>query len=144
MPDRYFATAFEDFDGELPASADRAALDRMRLLAHLLDGAVRIPRTNYRIGLDSIASLAPVAGDTLTGIVSMYIVAESARLGVSYRTLMRMLLNIAIDVAGGSVPLVGPIFDAVWKANRRNVALLLEELQTQARRERDAITIEIE
>jgi hypothetical protein len=39
-----------------------------------------------------------------------------------------MLANITIDVAGGSIPYVGTVIDALWKANKRNVALALEDL----------------
>jgi hypothetical protein len=35
----------------------------------------------------------------------------------------RMLLNIVVDTVVGSVPVVGDLFDVVWKANRRNVRL---------------------
>lgn len=131
MSDHELADEFEDFAGELPDSVDQAAVDRMRLVARLLDDAFRIPGTDYRIGLDPIASVAPVAGDVATGVVSLYIVAESARLGVSYKTLVKMLINVSIDVGGGSIPFVGPIFDAAWKSNVRNVELLVEELQAQ-------------
>lgn len=32
--------------------------------------------------------------------------------------------NVALDAAIGMVPLLGDLFDAAWKANRRNLALL--------------------
>jgi hypothetical protein len=36
--------------------------------------------------------------------------------------------NVAMDTVFGSVPLVGDIFDAAFKSNRRNVALLRRHL----------------
>jgi hypothetical protein len=113
---------------DLPASVDRAAVGRMRFVARALDDSVRIPGTDVRIGLDPLLGLLPVAGDVASGVLSLYVVAESARLGVSYRALVRMLVHIAIDVAGGSIPVVGDLFDAAWKANTRNVALALADL----------------
>ena len=59
---------------------------------------------------------------------SLYIVAESAYLGVSYTTLLGMLANITVDTVGGSIPYVGTVFDALWKANKRNVGLALRDL----------------
>lgn len=112
----------------LPDTVDRAAVERMRVVARLLDESFRVPWTNYRIGLDPVIGLAPVAGDVITGALSMYIVLEAARLGVSYPTLLRMIGNVSIDIAGGAVPLLGDVFDAAWKANSRNVELVLEEL----------------
>jgi hypothetical protein len=35
-----------------------------------------------------------------------------------------MVWNIAVDAAVGSIPIVGDVFDMVWKANDRNFALL--------------------
>ena len=36
----------------------------------------------------------------------------------------RMLMNLAIDAGIGAIPLVGDIFDFVFKANAKNLALL--------------------
>ncbi len=117
-----------DLEAALPASVDRAAISRMRTAAYLLDESLRVPGTRYRIGIDPLVGLLPVAGDTVTGILSLYIVVEAARLGVSPGTLAKMVANVAIDVAGGSVPYLGDLFDAAWKANRRNVRLALSDL----------------
>lgn len=38
--------------------------------------------------------------------------------------LARMLGNVAIEVVGGAIPVLGDLFDAAFKANLRNVALL--------------------
>lgn len=116
--------------GALPETVDRAAIKRMGRVATLLDESIRVPGTRYRVGLDPLLGVAPVAGDVLAGALSMYIVLEAARLGVSYMTLLRMIGNISIDIVGGSIPLLGDVFDAVWKANRRNVDLVLEDLMT--------------
>jgi hypothetical protein len=52
------------------------------------------------------------------------ILLEAVRRGVSRFTLGRIASNIALDALLGAVPLVGDVFDAVWKANLRNVALI--------------------
>jgi len=139
------APAFDVAIDDLPDSVDRAAVARMRLVARVLDDSVRIPGTGFRIGLDPLLGLLPVAGDAVSGALSLYIVAESARLGVPYSTLLRMLAHIAIDVTGGSVPVVGDLFDAVWKANTRNVSLALDDLRDgDAEASRTAVDVEIE
>jgi hypothetical protein len=124
-----FESRFDvDYDGELPGSVDEAALKRMEMVAYVLDESVRVPGIGVRIGIDPVLGAIPVAGDVVSAAFSLYIVAESAYLGVSFRTLLEMLANITIDVAGGSVPYVGTVFDALWKANKRNAALALEDL----------------
>jgi len=49
-------------------------------------------------------------------------------MGVSRSTLARMLANVGIDAVIGSVPLLGVIFDAFWKANKWNLKLALTDL----------------
>jgi hypothetical protein len=128
MTSRFESRFGAEYDGEIPPGVDEAALHRMEAVAHALDESVRIPGTSARVGLDPILGAVPVAGDLVSGAVSPYIVAESARLGVSRATLLRMIANIAIDVVGGSVPYVGTLFDSFWKANVRNVERALADL----------------
>ena len=124
----------------LPDSVDEAAVQRMRFVARLLDDSIRLPGTEFRIGLDPIVGLLPVAGDAVAAALSGYIILESARLGVSYLTLLRMLANVGVDFAVGSVPVVGDIFDVAWKANVRNLQLALADLGVDA----EAVEVDLE
>ena len=124
----------------LPDSVDEAAVQRMRFVARLLDDSIRLPGTEFRIGLDPIIGVLPVAGDAVAAALSGYIVLESARLGVSYLTLLRMLANVGVDFAVGSVPVVGDIFDVAWKANVRNLQLALADLGVDA----EAVEVDLE
>jgi hypothetical protein len=105
-----------------------AGLIRLRRVARLLDTSLGVPGTRYRIGLDVVLGVVPVAGDAVAALLSLYVVVEAARLGVSKRTLIRMLVNVVLDFVIGSVPVVGDLFDAVWKANRRNAELVARDL----------------
>jgi len=71
-----------------------------------------------------IRKLIPGVGDALTGVLSVYIVVEAWRLGVRPGLLARMVINIAIDVGLGAVPVAGDVFDALWRANLMNVDLI--------------------
>ena len=117
-----------EYDGELPASVDESALNRMATAAYVLDESVRIPGIGSRVGVDPVLGTLPVAGDVVSAGFSLYIVAESAYLGVSLTTLVEMLASITADVAGGSIPVVGTLVDVVWKAKKRNVGLAVEDL----------------
>src|SRR3954465_1777818 len=99
-------------------------IERLRRLAWALDALGRVPGTRLRFGLNSFIGLAPVAGDAVMALISLYIVAEAARLGLPRRKIVRMLANVGIEAAAGSVPILGDIFDTFWKANLRNVALI--------------------
>ncbi|MBD2327622.1 DUF4112 domain-containing protein [Alkalinema sp. FACHB-956] len=108
---------------EKMASRDQA-LQRVRAVGQLLDNAIAIPGTNYRVGLDPLLGLLPGGGDMVGIVVSAYIVLEAARFGVPKSTLIRMVLNILLDSSVGAIPVVGDLFDFAWKSNSRNVALL--------------------
>lgn len=117
---------------EVPDSVDEAAVRRMRFVANLLDDSIRVPGTEFRIGIDPILGILPGAGDAVAAAMSVYIVLESARLGVPFLTLLRMMANVTLDFAIGSVPVIGTLFDAVWKANQRNVELAVESLDGES------------
>ena len=118
----------DDLDMESLTRREQAALKRTRRMARLLDEAVEIPIVNYRVGLDPLLSIAPVSGDAAGAVLSLYIVAEAARLSVPPKTTLKMVLNVALDTIAGGVPVLGTLVDAVWKANKRNVALLEDHL----------------
>lgn len=103
-----------------------AAMRRLRSLSHLLDNAIALPGTDIRFGLDPI--LGVLGADVLTGLVSVYIVFEGARMGLPAPTIGRMGFNIVLDTLTGLVPVLGDLFDVTWKANSRNVALLEKHL----------------
>ena len=108
-----------------PRIADRQArLARLRRLAWLIDGAFGLPGTRFRFGLNSIVGLLPIGGDAVLGAISLYIVYEAAQLGVPRPQIARMIGNVALEVAGGSVPILGDLFDMALKANLRNIAII--------------------
>lgn len=116
----------------LSSAADRpdrqeADLARLRKLAHRMDSAFKLPVIG-RFGWDPIVGLVPVVGDVVTLIPSAYIVRESRRMGAPPGLLLRMAVNAGIDVAIGSIPLVGDIFDIGWRSKTRNVNLLHRHL----------------
>jgi len=101
-----------------------AALHRLRSLAHLLDNAIPIPGTSYRIGIDPIVGLLPGGGDLVMAAFSVYIVWESARLGLPRSTVIQMVSNLVLDTVIGTVPVAGDLLDVTWKANIKNIRLL--------------------
>lgn len=97
-----------------------------------MDDLIRIPGLNWRFGLDALVGLVPGFGDTVTTLVSIYILASAVRYRVPKVTLLRMGLNIGIDYVVGSFPFVGDVFDAWWKSNQMNVALLSKRATVSA------------
>ncbi|GIU81413.1 MAG: DUF4112 domain-containing protein [Acidobacteria bacterium] len=100
--------------------------ESLEKLSEYLDGLFRIPGTKWRFGLDALVGLIPNFGDTLTTLISFYILIAGVRYGVPKITLLRMAMNIAIDYIVGAIPFVGDAFDFFWKANKRNLDLIRE------------------
>ena len=112
--------------------AERIA--RLDALANLLDTAFILPGTNIRFGFDAMIGVVPGIGDAITTLMSLYIVHEARELGVPRHVVGRMLANVALDGIVGAVPFLGDAFDVMWRANRRNMALLRRHLADAPRR----------
>lgn len=106
-----------------------ATLNRIRKLSRLMDTAIGIPGTKFRIGLDPIMGLIPGAGDLISTSFSAYIIYLATRFGIPSKDIQRMILNIGLEAVVGTVPLVGDLFDAYYKSNIRNLAILEQHLQ---------------
>jgi hypothetical protein len=128
-------TSFENRDFSFafpvrPRTRDER-IARIEALSALLDTALVIPGTNLRFGFDALIGLVPGIGDAVTTAVSLWLVKEARALGAPGHLVARMLGNIAIDGVVGALPLLGDIFDLVWKSNRRNLHLLRRHLQSE-------------
>src|SRR5262249_43923597 len=122
-----FGAASHAFAGR--SRADRIA--RLDTIATLLDTAFVIPGTNIRFGLDGLIGLFPGIGDVVTTATSLWLVHEAHQLGAPGPVIMRMLANVALDGVVGAVPVFGDVFDVMWRANKRNMRLLRDWLDTE-------------
>ncbi len=95
----------------------------------LLDESIPLPG-GYRIGLDGFIGLIPGIGDFIGGLLSSVLIYKANQIGVPRTILLRMIINMLIDSTLGAIPLLGDIFDFVWKANKRNVNLLARYQQS--------------
>ncbi len=111
-----------------PASSAATRLARLRRLAWIIDGAFILPGTRFRFGLNSVIGLLPIGGDAVLGAISLYIIYEAAQLGLPRWKLGRMLANVGVEVLGGSVPVLGDLFDMALKANLRNLKIIEDHL----------------
>jgi Domain of unknown function (DUF4112) len=111
-------------------------LARARALSRMLDSAVRVPGTGIRFGLDPILGIIPGLGDVAGAALSGYIVLLAQRLGAPRAVVLRMLANVAADTVGGTVPVVGDLFDVAFKSSSRNLALLERTLEKPTQEKR--------
>jgi len=104
-------------------------LAALRRWAVLLDSAFRVPGTPVKFGLDPILGLFPGLGDLVTPLFSILLLLHAVRLRIPRVVQGRMVLNAAIDLGIGAIPVLGDLFDVGWKANVRNLALLERHAQ---------------
>jgi hypothetical protein len=68
--------------------------------------------------------LLPGVGDLLGSALGLYPVLLAWRRRAPKALLARMILNLAADAAGGAIPIVGDIWDFLFRAHARNAELL--------------------
>lgn len=108
------------------------AMRRMDAVAHLLDTAFLIPGTKQRVGIDAFIGLVPGIGDAITTLLSSYVIWEARQLGLPRHVIARMLVNLGIHATVGSLPLVGDVFDAFFRVNRRNMRIVRSYLERES------------
>ena len=106
-----------------------------RQLAKVMDDAVTVPGTRIGLGLDAVIGLVPGIGDALGSALSGIIVRDAVRARVSMVVLARMGLNLVVDALLGLLPGLGDLLDVAHRANRKNLRLLLREIEREPMRE---------
>ncbi|KAF8699898.1 hypothetical protein RHS03_06735, partial [Rhizoctonia solani] len=86
----------------------------------------------FKVGVDDIISSFPVWGDIVGTVLSLYQVYLSWVFGVPMAILVRMIVNVVIDLFIGIVPFFGDALDVLFKANLRNLDLLEDWLLKDA------------
>ena len=97
----------------------------LRRFAFLMDEAVPIPGTRRRIGIDAGLSLIPGIGEVAGGLLSAWIIVGALRHRVPIRRVVTMILYVLLDMAVGTIPFLGTIFDWLFEENVINVNALL-------------------
>jgi hypothetical protein len=106
-----------------------------RQVARVMDDAVTVPGTRIGLGLDAVIGLVPGIGDALGSALSGIIVRDAVRARVPMVVLARMGLNLVVDALLGLLPGLGDLLDVAHRANRKNLSLLLREIEREPMRE---------
>lgn len=119
---------------ELSDAQLMATLKRLDRIAELSDSKFRIPFTRIRFGVDALIGLIPILGETIGLLISLTILFEASKIGVPRSLKIKMLRNIALDWLIGLVPIAGDIADVAFKANVRNMKLLVTHIDEERKR----------
>jgi hypothetical protein len=125
----------------IPHGTNDPRLGHVRILAHLLDRAFRVPGTSWRFGIDAVIGLVPGLGDIVGALIGGYTVVIARSLGAPSSVQLRMLMNLTVDSIVGLVPFAGDLFDFAFKAHSRNQALLEHWLAAPHRTRRSSIAV---
>ena len=108
-----------------PSRAERfsAAERRIGRVTKVLDELIEVPGTSIKVGLDPVIGLIPVAGDAVSALVGGWLILEASRFGIPRVVLARMVLNLAVDLGIGAIPILGDLYDIAFRSNSRNLAL---------------------
>ena len=104
-------------------------LQFLKSSAEFLDNKYRFPGTNFRFGADAVLGLIPYAGDVLTFLVGGLLIIMMYKKGASGKLAFKMILNILIDGVTGTIPFIGDIFDFRYRANLKNINLMIEHYE---------------
>ncbi|XOZ33408.1 DUF4112 domain-containing protein [Halomonadaceae bacterium KBTZ08] len=110
---------------------ESATLARLERFARLTDSRFRIPLTSIRFGIGPLLGVLPGIGDFVGLVLSLYLIQQARQVGAPSTLQLRMLANGLVDALGGTLPVVGDVFDVFYRANDRNVALLREHLEAR-------------
>ena len=108
-------------------------------LAWLMDSSIRVGR--WSVGLDGFVGLIPGIGDMAGAAVSAVIIVRAMQSGIPKSAVIRMVINVAFDTLGGTVPLFGDIFDFAFKSNMYNLQIYREAIRGERQPIRDWLFI---
>lgn len=111
--------------------AQQQTLTRLQRLAWLLDHSITVPGTRFRFGLDGIIGLLPGVGDAASLLLGSMVVLQSYRFPLPLRVRAAMVWNLVLDGVLGLFPVIGDLLDIGFRANHKNVTLLLKELERE-------------
>jgi hypothetical protein len=110
------------------SARDAKILKSVQRRAHYLDKGFSI--CGLRFGWTFIIGIVPAAGDVADAALNYFLVIRKARQAELPSWLVRrMLVNNAVAILSGLIPVAGDVVMAVFKTNSRNAALLEEFLR---------------
>ena len=103
-----------------------------KALGQLLDASLTIPGTSIKFGLDPLIGLIPGIGDIISNAIGSSLLFLATKAGVPRVVILRMSLNIAINMIVGAIPIIGDLFSIWFKSNLQNAQLLYRHCQRTA------------
>ena len=108
-------------------TATEPMLALLDLVSFVMDRLIEVPGTKVRVGLNTLLLLLPIVGDAFSSAISAAILTIGLSVFRVPRIIaVRMMTNSLIDASIGWIPVLGDVFNLWFKADTRNVRLLME------------------
>jgi len=109
----------------------RATVERLELLARNFEGFI-VPLAGHKIalGADLVLNFIP-GGQWISAGAHGYIICEAIRFGAPWKLIQTMVGRMTVDGALSTIPVAGPIYDALRMAHSKNARDLSEWLSDQ-------------
>ena len=118
--------------------AGRQRLARVQRFAKLLDSQFTVPGTSRTFGVDAVLGLVPGIGSSAGLVLSVGLIVQAIHAGARPVTVGRMMGIAGIDALVGTIPVLGTVFDFVFKANERNSRVLASQALQPERTTKDS------
>lgn len=103
-------------------------LKTARTIANLLEARFSIWK--FKFGLDPVLGLVPGAGDTVSALLSFYIVIVALLHKLPPSKVIKMIGYVLLDFVIGTIPFLGDLLDFAIHPNTKNLAILEKELKS--------------
>lgn len=118
--------------------AGRQRLARVQRFAKLLDSQFTVPGTSRTFGVDAVLGLVPGIGSSAGLVLSVGLIVQAIHAGARPVTVARMMGIAGVDALVGTIPVLGTVFDFVFKANERNSRVLASQALQPVRTTKDS------
>lgn len=99
-----------------------------RTIVKLLENQFQVGK--FKFGIDPVLGFFPWLGDVIPAILAFYIVFVAIVHKLPLGKILRMVVNIILDLLVGLVPVLGDFFDFFINPNTKNMAILEKHLKT--------------
>ncbi len=130
MANRTHSTHHSSAEQHSQATGNNNISQIAQALGQLLDASMTIPGTTIKIGLDPLIGLIPGIGDLISNGIGSSLLFLATKAGVPRIVILRMSLNIVINMIVGAIPIIGDLFSIWFKSNLQNAQLLYRHSQT--------------
>lgn len=115
-------TSYVEIDGK------KVTVEQIRNMQNSSERLKTISKIMDSYGLDALIGLFAGVGDLATALISVYAITEAIKYDMPKAKILKMIINIGVDLGIGIVPLLGDLIDYFYKSNKKNSKIFEKHL----------------